>query len=130
MAAHQGLIDWVTEALAPIGTVTMRRMMGGATLYCNATIFAIVASDSLWFKADALSDATWDAAGCDRFTYHMGEGRSGSMNYRRAPEDVYDDADALAEWARVGLEAGARAPVRQPKKATAGQTRPARRPAA
>lgn len=115
MALDTGLIDWVTEAMAPLGTVTMRRMMGGATLYCDGVIFAIVATDALWFKADTVSDAAWDAAGCGRFTYAMGEGRTGTMNYRRAPDAVYDDADALSAWARLALEAGARAPARRAK---------------
>lgn len=113
MAFDQGLIDWVEEAMAPLGTVTMRKMMGGATLYLDGTIFAIVADDLLWFKADAESDATWDAADCPRFTMTFKDGRVDSMNYRRAPDDVYDDADALREWASLGVAAGLRAPVRK-----------------
>lgn len=116
MALDQGLIDWVSEAMAPDGTVTWRRMMGGATLYCDGTIFAIVADDRLWFKADAETDAAWDDAGCVRFTYTMGEGRSGSMNYRAAPDEIYDDADALRQWAALALEAGCRAPARKPRR--------------
>ena len=116
MAADQGLIDWVAEAMAPVGAVTKRAMMGGATLYCDGIIFAIVGhDDALWFKADAASDATWDAAGCARFTFDMG-GRTGSMNYRRAPDDVYDDAEELRRWGLLGLEAGRRAPVRKPRR--------------
>ena len=115
MAVDPGLLVWVEEALAPVGTVTKRAMMGGATLYLEGTIFGIVADDLLWFKADAQSDAAWDDAGCVRFTYEMGEGRTGTMNYRRAPDDVYDDADALREWALLGVAAGARAPVKRKK---------------
>ncbi|WP_277971031.1 TfoX/Sxy family protein [Sphingomonas echinoides] len=115
MAVDPGLLAWVEETLAPVGNMTKRAMMGGATLYLDGTIFAIVGDDLLWFKADAESDATWDAAGCVRFTYEMGEGRTGSMNYRRAPDDVYDDADALREWAMLGVAAGARAPVKRKK---------------
>ena len=113
MAVDEGLIAWVEEALAPLGTLTRRAMMGGATLYLDGTIFAIVASDGLWFKADAESDAVWDEADCPRFTYTMGEGREGSMNYRRTPDDCYDDADAMREWAALGLGAGMRAPVKK-----------------
>ena len=113
MAVDQGLIDWVAEALAPLGTVTRRAMMGGATLYLDGTIFAIVGLDALWFKADAVSDAAWDAAGCPRFTYEMGEGRTGQMNYRRAPDDVYDDAEAMQTWAALAVAAGLRAPVKK-----------------
>lgn len=57
MAADPALIDWVAEALDPLGRVTHRAMMGGATLYLDGTIFAIVAADALWFKADPASDA-------------------------------------------------------------------------
>ena len=119
MAADEGLIDWVTEAMEPIGHVTKRAMMGGATLYSDGTIFAIVASGGgLWLKADAESDAVWDEAGCERFTYEM-NGKIGSMNYRRAPDDVYDDADELRRWATLALEAGRRAPKKAPPRRTA-----------
>jgi DNA transformation protein len=116
MAADQGLIDWVSEALEPVGAVTQRAMMGGATLYLDGVIFAIVASSGgLWFKSDAVSDAIWDEAGCERFTVDM-NGKVGTMNYRRAPDDVYDDADELRRWARLAIEAGQRAPAKKPKR--------------
>lgn len=114
MAVDAGLIAWIEEALESIGVVTKRAMMGGATLYLDGTVFAIVADDALWIKADTASDVTWDEAGCVRFTYTMSE-REGSMNYRGAPDDVYDDADALSRWPLLGVEAGARAPARKAK---------------
>jgi DNA transformation protein len=115
MAADQALIDWVSEALEPVGTVTRRAMMGGATLYLDGVIFAIVASGGgLWLKADAASDAIWDEAGCERFSYEM-NGKIGQMNYRRSPDDVYDDADELRRWARLAIAAGQRAPAKKPK---------------
>jgi DNA transformation protein and related proteins len=114
MSLDRGLIDWIIEAMEPTGVVTFRHMMGGATLYCDGTVFAIIAADALWFKADKLSDAIWDAAGCVRFTYEM-KGKTGSMNYRRAPDEVHDDPDALRQWASLGLEAGRRAPAKKSK---------------
>ena len=92
-------------------------MMGGATLYLDAQVFAIVADDALWFKADAVSDALWDEAGCARFSYTFADGRVGTMNYRRAPDDVYDDADEMRRWAALGLAAGLRAPKKAKRKA-------------
>ncbi|MBU6267707.1 MAG: TfoX/Sxy family protein [Sphingomonadales bacterium] len=115
MSADAGLIEWVAEAMAPIGELRSRAMMGGATLYCGGTVFAIVDEDQLWFKADKVSDAVWDAEGCPRFTYDAG-GKTGTMNYRRAPDAVYDDADELRRWGELALEAGRRAPARKPKK--------------
>ena len=114
MALDRGLIDWVAEALAADGSVTHRRMMGGATLYLDGVVFAIVDGDgSLWFKSDAESDATWEAAGCARFTHERGDGTIASMNYRRAPEECHDDPEALREWAMLGVAAGRRAPVKK-----------------
>lgn len=115
MAVDAGLVAWVEEAMAPLGEVTGRAMMGGRTLYCDGVVFAILGDHALWFKADAESDAEWDAAGCERFTFDMA-GKTGSMNYRRAPDDCYDDADELRRWGRLALEAGRRAPVRKRKR--------------
>ena len=115
MAVDAGLVAWVAEAMEPVGTVTHRAMMGGATLYCDGVVFAIVADDALWFKADKVSDAEWDAAGAARFTYSMGEGRTGSMNYRRAPDEVHDDAEELRRWAALAIEAGTRGPAKRKK---------------
>jgi DNA transformation protein len=42
------------------------------------------------------------------------------MNYRRAPTDVYDDAEAMQRWAGLALEAGTRAATKKkPRKAKA-----------
>jgi DNA transformation protein and related proteins len=115
MSVDAGLIAWVEEALAPMGSVSKRAMMGGATFYLDGTVFAIIAMDALWFKADKVSDAILDAEGCERFTFEM-NGKTGSMNYRRAPDDVYDDAEAMQHWAGIAVAAGARAPKKKPKK--------------
>ncbi len=108
MSLDTGLVDWVTEAMAPVGTVTWRRMMSGATLYCDGTVFAIVTRDALWFKADKTSDADWDAVGAERFSMIDKNGVTKSMNYRRASDDCYDDADVLREWGSLAVAAGRR----------------------
>ncbi len=43
-------------------------------------------------------------------------GKPGSMNYRRAPDDVHDDPDAMRRWARPAPEAGMRAAARRKPK--------------
>ena len=115
MSVDDGLFGWTSEALAPLGTVTMRRMMGGATLYLDGTVFAILDDDQIWFKADQESDPAWDAEGCERFSMTFKDGRVGTMNYRSGPIDVYDDAEAMRHCARPALEAGLRAPKKRPK---------------
>ena len=113
MSVDEGLFAWVEEALEPLGRTTLRKMMGGATLYLDGTIFAILHDGELWLKADAETDAIWDAAGCERFAVTFKDGRVDVMNYRRAPGDVHDDADAMRHWASLALEAGARAAAKR-----------------
>lgn len=117
MSFDESLYAWVEEALEPMGRVTMRKMMGGATLYLDGTIFAILDEGELWLKADAESDAIWDSEGCDKFSVTFKDGKVDVMNYRRAPLDVYDDPEAMRRWAALAVEAGARgAAKRKPRR--------------
>lgn len=117
MSIDEGLFAWVQEALEPMGSVSMRKMMGGAVLYLDGTVFAIMGEGELWFKADAESDAIWDAEGCEKFSVTFKDGRVDVMNYRRAPIDVYDDPEAMRRWAGLAVEAGVRgASRRKPRK--------------
>lgn len=117
MSVDEGLYAWVEEALEPVGRVSMRKMMGAAVLYLDGTVFAVLDDSDLWLKSDAVSDAIWDEAGCERFTFTSKDGRVEVMNYRRAPSEVHDDAEAMQRWAALALEAGLRsAAKKRPKK--------------
>ena len=114
MSVDEGLLAWVEEALEPTGRVSMRKMMGGATLYLDGTVFAIMVDGELWFKADEQSNAIWDEAGCtERFAVTFKDGTVDRMNYRRPPTDVYDDPDEMRRWAQVAVEAGLRRPTKK-----------------
>jgi DNA transformation protein len=102
------LVEWIAEAMAPIGHVTMRRMFGGGALYCDGTIFALLAMDDLWFKSDVESRPLWDALGADHFTYPKKGGTVGITSYRRAPADAHDDQDAMRRYGEMGLAASLR----------------------
>jgi DNA transformation protein len=129
MSIDEGLYAWVQEALEPLGSVTKRAMMGGAVLYLDGTVFAVLDDSELWFKADAESAAVWDEAGCERFAFTAKDGKVETMNYRRAPTDVYDDPDAMRLWASLALEAGVRgAAKRKPKGRTSAGPSSRRRP--
>lgn len=126
MSFDEGLYAWVQEALEPLGAVSMRKMMGGATLYVDGTIFAILDEGEIWLKSDAEADSVWDAEGCERFSVTFKDGRVDTMNYRRAPADVYDDPEAMQRWARLALEAGARgAAKKRPSRSKARKTQDA-----
>ena len=113
MPIDEGLYAWLEEALEPMGRLSLRKMMGGATLYLDGIIFAIMVEGELWLKSDAVADPFWDAVAPERFTVTFRDGSIDQMNYRRAPSDVYDDADELQRLVNVALEAGRRRVVKK-----------------
>ena len=83
MSIDEGLVEWVKEALEPLGPVTMRKMMGGATLYVDGAIFAIMVDGELWFKSDEEANAFWDAEGCtERFAVTFRDGTPHELSSR------------------------------------------------
>jgi DNA transformation protein len=108
MAYDRALADWVIEALEDLGPVSVRRLFSGGGLYLDGAIFAILSQDDLWFKADAQTDAAWDAIAPERLTVTARCGRSMTIDYRRAPADAHDDPEALRRHAALALDAGRR----------------------
>ena len=124
MSFDQGLYAWVEEALEPLGPVTMRKMMGGATLYLDGTVFAILDEGELWLKADSESDSVWDSEGCEKFSVTFKDGKVDVMNYRRAPQDVYDDPEAMRRWAALAVEAGLRGAAKKRPRPPSSRRKP------
>ena len=90
--------------------------------------FGIMVDGELWLKSDAEADPIWDAESRERFTVTSKDGIVDSMNYRRAPSDVYDDAEAMQRWVSVSVEAGRRRVVKKrPKRDAAANAARSRR---
>ena len=92
-------------------------MFGGAGIYADGTMFALVADGVIYLKADELSTPAFERENLPPFTYETKDGRRGVMSYRRMPERLYDDPDELATWAHAALAAARRTGVRAVKKA-------------
>ena len=98
----------IRELFAVFGPVTVRRMFGGAGIYADGTMFALVADGVIYLKADEQNVPTFEREQLEPFTYATKDGRRGVMSYRRMPDRLYDDPDELATWARAALAAAGR----------------------
>lgn len=107
MASSASRLEFLKDLFSPFGEITVRKMFGGAGIYCDGLIFAIEANDAVWFKVDDVSREAFTSKGLEPFTIEM-NGKTGSMSYYNAPEDIYDDADALNHWMQLALGAAAR----------------------
>jgi len=109
MTASEGFVDHLEELLAPLGRVVVRRMFGGAGLYCDGDMFALISGDTLYFKTDGEGRTAFEAEGMSPFTYAT-KGGSGTLgSYWRAPERLLDEPDEMVAWGRRALAVAHRA---------------------
>ena len=113
MAVGKEFMDFVQEALAPIGQIRIRRMFGGAGVYADDVFFAILDDGQLYLKADAESQPLFEAEGLAQFTFTKKDGTVEKMRYFAAPEEVFEDEDLLRKWTSLALDAALRAKNRK-----------------
>lgn len=119
--ASASYFDYLKDLFSPFGTITVRKMFGGAGIYCDGAIFAITGDEGVWLKVDDVTRAEFEAAGLEPFTYEFDNGKTGTMSYYTAPEEIFDDHDVLTHWTRLALGAAARAKKPAKKKKTAAK---------
>ena len=79
MSVDEGLVEWVAECLEPLGRVTMRKMMGGAVLYCEGIVFALVDEGDLYFKSDSVNEGAFEAENLGKFEFTGKDGTIATM---------------------------------------------------
>jgi len=108
MAISKELAELLLEQLAPLGAVSVRRMFGGAGVFCDGLMLGLVSDDTLYLKADQASEQRFRDERLEQFTYATKDGRRTLMSYWRAPETVMDDPEEMLAWGRLAFEAALR----------------------
>lgn len=108
MSPCASYLEFVKDLFSPFGDISIRKMFGGAGVYCDGVIFAITGEEGLWLKVDDVTRAEFEAAGLEAFTYEFDNGKTGTMSYYAAPEDMFDDENALNRWTSLALAAARR----------------------
>ena len=111
MAARNTYVDFLVDQFAPLGAITSRAMFGGHTLYCDGTVFALVAGNVLYLKADDGNRGRFTDRGLQPFKPFAD--RDEVMSYYEAPPEIFEDPDAMREWVGGSVEAGVRATAKK-----------------
>lgn len=119
--------DFVEELLAPFGPVVIRKMFGGAGVYHDGFMFALIAEGELHLKTDAELRAELEAAGGRAFIWtRPSDGREIDMGYLTLPPEDVEAPEAASAWARkayhVALKAKAAGPQKRRKSGTGAKT--------
>jgi len=106
MAVSDDYLDFIRDRFDRLGYITIRRMFGGAGVYCDGIIFALVADNVLYLKVDDSNRGDYEDAGSEPFRPYGDDG--GAMSYYEVPVDVLEDDDRLLAWARKAMVVGAK----------------------
>ncbi|GAB4056779.1 TfoX/Sxy family protein [Uliginosibacterium sediminicola] len=107
MALSAEYQEYLRELFAPLGAIRIKRMFGGAGIYLDEVMFALLAQDTLYLKVDAENRAAFDAAGLEAFSY-TARGKLVKLSYCRAPDEALDSPALMQPWARSALGAALR----------------------
>ncbi len=104
MALDPRLSELAEDLFGPLGIISVRKMFGGGGIYCDGVMFALIADNVIYLKADAQSQPGFDAEGLGPFVY-QGKEKPVAMSYWRMPERLLDEPDEALDWGREALRA-------------------------
>jgi len=116
--------DFVRELWADLKPIEIKRMFGGAGVFRDGLMFAMVIDDALWLKVDDAFKKELKAEGSAPFIWEPKTGpRVGEkidLGYWRLPDAALDDPDDAVKWGRKALAiAQAKAASKKAKKKAA-----------
>ncbi len=95
-------------------------MFGGYGLYHDGVVFGLISDELLYLKADDSTAHFFQNKGLEQFTYTKAD-KLIKMSYFLAPEEIYEDRDEAAIWARRSFEVAFRQQRIKTAKATTRQ---------
>jgi DNA transformation protein and related proteins len=100
--------EGLKDLFAPFAAVSLKRMFSGHGVYADGVCFALHLRDDIYLKADKETQAQFEAARSEPFTYEGHRGKVTVTSYWRLPPGAYDDPDELKEWSALALQAARR----------------------
>jgi DNA transformation protein len=65
-------------------------------------MFALIADDRMYFKADDITRQAFTALGLSPFTY-VARGKTQTLQYYEAPPEVFEEPEAMRKWAEQAI---------------------------
>ncbi|WP_322003154.1 TfoX/Sxy family protein [Marinobacter alexandrii] len=108
MKATSEFVKNLNDVFTLFGAIEAKRMFGGYGIYHDGLMFALVADDVLYLKADDSTSGAFVELGLQQFEYEK-NGKLMRMSYYAAPEEIFDDLEQAREWAAQAYGAALRA---------------------
>jgi DNA transformation protein len=105
MAVSSDYLAWVVEQLNRVSTVTARRMFGGAGLYADGCFFAVVDTNTVYFRTGPDNVSQYQSRGIPAFR----PPGFPPMKYHQVPAEILELPEFLREWVRAAVAEAAAA---------------------
>jgi DNA transformation protein and related proteins len=127
MVASSSFAEFLREQLAPLGSVSLRRMFGKTGVFCDGLMLGMVRDDTLYFRVDDHNQAAFEEARSFPPLDYEKQGSTIDLSFWRAPERLFDESDELLTWARAALAAARRVAAKRERTAPRRSRRRRRR---
>ena len=107
-------VEYLKEVFEQFGPITVRKMFGGYGVYHQGLMFALVADDIFYLKADDENSGYFRKAGLSQFEYNK-SGKLVKMSYYQAPDEIMEDRELASIWAKRSYESALRAQISKSK---------------
>jgi DNA transformation protein len=111
-----GFKEFVIDLLIDFGPVTVRNMFGGAGVYAEGVMFAILANDTFYLKTDEASSRAFASEGMEPFAYSASGKPAIALPYWEVPPRLLEEPQELASWAREAHRIASAAKSKAPRK--------------
>lgn len=98
---------FICDLFSGLGIISARPMFGGAGVYCDGVMFALISDDALYIKVDEALKADLTSLDSSPFLVDFGKGDQGPrpMNgYWSMPQRAMDDPDDACQWGQKALD--------------------------
>ncbi|MFH1662376.1 MAG: TfoX/Sxy family protein [Chloroflexota bacterium] len=101
-------LRYIIDRLSPLGETSSKFMFGGWGIFYEGLMFAVFASESLYFKVDDSNREMYEKAGSTPFPH--------GISYWEVPAEVIEDEKKLCDWAQISMDIARRKAEKKKKK--------------
>lgn len=91
---------FLQDLFAGLGSLEIRPMFGVGGLFCDGTMFAVIADERVFLKTDEMSRGNFLREAAAPFVYRVRNGDEIVTSYYELPACLFDDPDEALLWAR------------------------------
>ena len=109
MSASAEYVEYIRDLLSSFSDLTTKKYFGGVAFRSDQlgvdTQFAVVLNDVLYFVVDDVTRIKFISKGMEPFRYDKKTGTVEVKKWYTVPEELFEDAELMTQWAKEALEA-------------------------